>query len=271
MRAGGEGRRSIVRQLCAIGAAAWVLAVASPALAADFLGQVVFNGQPVPGATVTVTRQSTAVDTAGEKKVTVSDAQGVYRFTDLAEGMWTVQVAMFGFAPASRDVRIPPDGAPPVVALALLPLAEMTRGLPPPVPVAPAAAAATTAPRPGSAPAGTGPAGGRGAAPAGGRGFQRAAANPAATPPPPANLPAAPPFRDDDNDARNDGGMGAADGLLINGSVNNGAASPFAQARAFGNNRPGGRGLYNGGFGLLTRSEERRVGKECRSRWSPYH
>ena len=26
---------------------------------------------------------------------------------------------------------------------------------------------------------------------------------------------------------------------------------------------------YNKGF--LTRSEERRVGKECRSRWSPYH
>ena len=29
----------------------------------------------------------------------------------------------------------------------------------------------------------------------------------------------------------------------------------------------------SGGFieVLLTRSEERRVGKECRSRWSPYH
>src|SRR2546429_4405249 len=26
-----------------------------------------------------------------------------------------------------------------------------------------------------------------------------------------------------------------------------------------------------GGFGLQHRSEERRVGKECRSRWSPYH
>ena len=29
-----------------------------------------------------------------------------------------------------------------------------------------------------------------------------------------------------------------------------------------------------GGFdicAILTRSEERRVGKECRSRWSPYH
>ena len=24
-------------------------------------------------------------------------------------------------------------------------------------------------------------------------------------------------------------------------------------------------------FGMPTRSEERRVGKECRSRWSPYH
>ena len=28
--------------------------------------------------------------------------------------------------------------------------------------------------------------------------------------------------------------------------------------------------LYAGGM-LSTRSEERRVGKECRSRWSPYH
>ena len=27
----------------------------------------------------------------------------------------------------------------------------------------------------------------------------------------------------------------------------------------------------NPGFVLTTRSEERRVGKECRSRWSPYH
>ena len=42
----------------------------------------------------------------------------------------------------------------------------------------------------------------------------------------------------------------AAEGLLVNGSVNNAAASPFAQARAFGNARPGQRSLYNGGFGL---------------------
>ena len=29
--------------------------------------------------------------------------------------------------------------------------------------------------------------------------------------------------------------------------------------------------LQSAGIEILTRSEERRVGKECRSRWSPYH
>jgi hypothetical protein len=43
----------------------------------------------------------------------------------------------------------------------------------------------------------------------------------------------------------------AADGFLINGSVNNGAASPFAQARAFGNARNNGRSLYNGGLSIV--------------------
>ncbi len=43
----------------------------------------------------------------------------------------------------------------------------------------------------------------------------------------------------------------AADGFLINGSVNNGAASPFAQAAAFGNNRSGGRSAYSGGIALI--------------------
>jgi hypothetical protein len=47
-----------------------------------------------------------------------------------------------------------------------------------------------------------------------------------------------------------DASLHAIDGLLINGSADNGAASPFAQAPAFGNNRAGGTGLYNGGIGL---------------------
>src|ERR1039457_4913160 len=36
--------------------------------------------------------------------------------------------------------------------------------------------------------------------------------------------------------------------------------------------RPGGQeGIALGGDHYFVRSEERRVGKECRSRWSPYH
>ena len=31
------------------------------------------------------------------------------------------------------------------------------------------------------------------------------------------------------------------------------------------------RGVISGSDWVTTRSEERRVGKECRSRWSPYH
>src|SRR3712207_1841679 len=34
---------------------------------------------------------------------------------------------------------------------------------------------------------------------------------------------------------------------------------------------PTRKGFYNGGDLKGLRSEERRVGKECRSRWSPYH
>ena len=33
----------------------------------------------------------------------------------------------------------------------------------------------------------------------------------------------------------------------------------------------GGTGPQGKGLALRFRSEERRVGKECRSRWSPYH
>src|SRR6266566_4021920 len=33
----------------------------------------------------------------------------------------------------------------------------------------------------------------------------------------------------------------------------------------------GGLAIHGGVLGGLLRSEERRVGKECRSRWSPYH
>ncbi|MGA8026265.1 MAG: TonB-dependent receptor [Bryobacteraceae bacterium] len=63
--------------------------------------------------------------------------------------------------------------------------------------------------------------------------------------PPPETQPAEP------ETPQNDLTQAAADGLLINGSVNNAAASPFAQVAAFGNNRNGAKGLYNGGIGMI--------------------
>src|SRR5205823_3117432 len=56
------------------------------------------------------------------------------------------------------------------------------------------------------------------------------------------------------------GSGGHADGAL--------AREPFgAQVRRSVDQIPG----YPGTLGELARSEERRVGKECRSRWSPHH
>ena len=43
----------------------------------------------------------------------------------------------------------------------------------------------------------------------------------------------------------------ASDVFSINGSVNNAATSPFAQSQAFGNNRRGGRSLYNASIGVF--------------------
>src|ERR1022692_3001585 len=41
--------------------------------------------------------------------------------------------------------------------------------------------------------------------------------------------------------------------------------------RLFIPSQPGKRALFHLLTGVVGRSEERRVGKECRSRWSPYH
>ena len=66
-------------------------------------------------------------------------------------------------------------------------------------------------------------------------------------PPPPTRYDASPTA----NEASSDLTQSAATGLLVNGSVNNGAASTFAQMAAFGNNRKGPASLYNGGVGVI--------------------
>ena len=189
---------------------AW-LAITASAQPASHSGQVTFGKLPVPGATVIVAG-------GGKEFVTTSEIDGSYRFAELPDGLWTVRVEMAGFTPVSREVTLPsPDQA--VFELTLLPFDEIAR-----------TAVRAPAPSDKSTPA---------ADP-----FPRAEVSAAQTPP--ADRPAqpAPPPDPFGNSA-----MSAADGLLINGSVNNGAASPFSQSAAFGNNRRGAQSLYNWGLG----------------------
>ncbi|MEO7142609.1 MAG: TonB-dependent receptor [Bryobacteraceae bacterium] len=161
-------------------------------------GEVTFGGLPVPGAEITVTH-------ADKKFVAITDSQGRYSFSGLADGTWTAEIAMLGFAPVKRDIEIRPNAPAAKWELKLLPVDEIHA----------AAAVAKTTP----------------------------AASPQSVAPP-EKVSNAPPTTGDFN-------ASPADGFLINGSSNNGAASPFAQFAAFGNNRRGGRGLYNGGIGMI--------------------
>ena len=84
-----------IRIVCALAC----LAVSPLAHAAEQHGQVTFNGLPVPGATV--------VAIQGTKKfTTISDQQGNYRFPDLPDGNWTIQVEMSFFATAFQDITL---------------------------------------------------------------------------------------------------------------------------------------------------------------------
>ena len=49
------------------------------------------------------------------------------------------------------------------------------------------------------------------------------------------------------------------------------AVKDLDRARKFYEDALGLKARHEWGEGIALRSEERRVGKECRSRWSPYH
>lgn len=247
--------------------------------AAEQHGRVLFGGLPVPGATVTVSQ--------GDKKVVaVTDETGGYFFPDLAEGTWSFQVEMQGFATVKKDVTVTatsapappapppatpattPAGTPPATPptgqdfeLKMLPIAEMNAQVSAPVVTGiPAAAAggptaqAQPAPLANTAPS---PNNGKnnakntakGGAPAAstGAGFQRADVQ-ATAPAAPAgdNAPAA-----DATQSPTDLSQRATDGYLVNGSSVNGNSSPFGFNPATGNNRRGPRSLYNGMIGLV--------------------
>ena len=204
--------------------------------AAEHHGVVKFGGLPLPGASVTATE--------GERRFSaITDAQGFYSFPDLPDGIWKIRVEMLCFAPVEREVAIAPGAPSPEWELKMLPLADMH------VERAPALVS-TNAP----APAQLAPA--QPAQPAKAQNKGKAAG------PQPANTSTA--FQKADLNAAADADklapeseaqtdelkQSATDGFLINGSVNNGANTPFAQSAAFGNFRRFGRSLYSGGLGL---------------------
>ena len=216
--------------------------------AADYVGQVTFTGLALPGATITATRED-------QRLTTVSDQDGIFHLPNLAEGSWTIRVDMLGFASVTRDLVVAPDTPPSTFDLTLLPFDAIVRDAPvrrsstsdTPATAAPMRPTVKSgdSPKGGMSPVaeiGTQSAAGTTGNGQTGTGFRRAPI--AATAPPPTD--AASP-----GDPGGAPGFGAADGFLINGSVNNGAASPFAQLAAFGNNRRGARSLYNGGVGIM--------------------
>jgi hypothetical protein len=205
-----------------------------PLAASEHRGVVTFSSLPLPGAAVTAV--------SGEKRFSaITDQQGVYIFPDLPDGIWKIRVEMLCFEPIEREIAVAPQAPAAVWELKMLPMAKIEALAPVPAP-SPAAAPAAVLAAP--AAASRGKKGKRGEAAAGEQaqtqtGFQRAnlnASNDAAA------------LEESDTSAMQ---QSAADGYLINGSVNNGAASPYAQPAAFGNFRRNRRSLYTGGIGWV--------------------
>jgi trimeric autotransporter adhesin len=205
------GLGNALRILCLLA----VVAFASAAWASPYHGQVKLGGLPVPGVTISLSR-------GGKTFSTTTDEQGRYAFPDVPDGEWTIEIQMRGFANIRETVDIAPNRSEAAWQLQMLPLSQMhaeaQSAIPPPANPAPAAPL-----RSNSAPT--------------------AEKNAQAQPQQP-NAGAAGSSEEESNPLN-------SPGFLINGSTNNGAASPFAQFPAFGNNRNGSNGLYTGSIGVI--------------------
>ncbi len=195
--------------------AAALFLVFCQAAASEHRGIIRFNELPVPGATVTATQGET-------KFTTTTDLQGTYFFPDLTDGTWAIEVEMLGFHPIRREIRIGQERSELVWDMTMLPLSEIK--------TEPVNAVSLGSPAE----------------------FQRAEVNslPEASDTPSETGRAAPGssfsnLNDEQLSER------AADGFLVNASINNAAASPFAQAGAFGNNRRGYKSIYRGSLGIV--------------------
>ena len=107
--------RNVVSRV--LGIAAWCIS-SSVAFASVYQGQIVFNGLPLPGATVTAIQ--------GVKHLSaISDSQGLYSFPDLADGTWSIEIEMLCFTSIKEDVAIAPNAPLAKWELKLLPVAEI--------------------------------------------------------------------------------------------------------------------------------------------------
>ena len=238
-------RRKLRAMVCLFALALWMFNSAAFA-ATGYHGEVTFNGLPVPGATVTATQ-------GNQKEVSITDQQGNYIFQDLADGAWKFQIEMQGFEPQTQDVTIATGTPAPNFDLKLLSLADITHGvapvdaekaLPPP---SQATAGSATAPAIATTPTPTETAPSAAGTNAPSQPAKNTANNAANNTPP----PQAPPQQAADTSSNSsDLQQSAATGLVVNGSVNNGAASAFSQAASFGNNRRGPGLFYNGNAGV---------------------
>jgi hypothetical protein len=89
-------REKAVQLLCG-----FLLFAAQLAFAAEHHGLVLFDGLPVPGATVTVAQGT-------KEQSTITDRQGLYEFADLPEGNWKIRIEMQGFSTLNGDIVVSP-------------------------------------------------------------------------------------------------------------------------------------------------------------------
>lgn len=251
-------RRTWRAMVCLFALALWMFNPATFAATA-YHGQVTFNGLPVPGATVMATQ-------GDNKQVAITDAQGSYVFQDIADGAWKFQVTMQGFDTQTQDVNVATGTPAPNFDLKLLSLTDITHGAAPiaaekELPSTPSATngnaansaiVATSAPpeaaAPGNAP--TTSANNNAAGQPTKKASNNASNNAAGNTPPQAPPQQASDTNGNSGEPSGDLQQSAATGLVVNGSVNNGAASPFSQAASFGNNRRGPGLFYNGNAGV---------------------
>lgn len=158
---------------------------------------------------------ATVTVTQDNKKFsTITDQQGLYLFPDLADGTWNIRIEMRGFAVLEGDAVVSPTAPQGNWELKMLDLAQILAH----------AESSTTKAAPQAQP------------PEGDATKKDSSATANATP-----LPQSAGSDEKQSD----------DGLLINGSINNASTSRFNLSPAFGNHRPGTKGLYNGGIGAI--------------------